>query len=210
MEDELISVEIEKLLGKPTRMSLFDEESYNVLRQYIIDAPAYSYDRTKYPFDDNVKITLKAKKYHLNILNNVTNILFQQIIIPLLNHKILFNEDNNDSKHIFRLFIKDVCNALGYYDSTANHFYIKKGSKFAKTSIKYSAAASSATRNRMIVDSCVDMGNYYIVNDDFKCRTATSAASVVMGKVSHYSYWKDVDGKGLMDLYPTRFTSKKK
>ncbi len=210
MEDELILAEIEKIFGKPTRMCLFEEESYNVLRQSVIDAPAYTYDRTKYPFDDNVKVTFKAKKYHLDILNNVTSVLFQQIIKPLLRHKMLFNEDNNDSKHIFRLYIKDVCNALGYYDYTANHFYIKKGSQFAKISIVYSATASSATRNRMIVNSCTDMGSYYIVNDDFKCRTATSAASVLMGKVSHYSYWKDVDGKGLIDIYSTRFTSKKK
>ena len=193
-------------------MSLFyeDEESYRVFRQSIIDSPAYSYDRSIYPFDDNVKVTLKAKKYHFNILNNIAGVLTQQIIKPLMLYKISLNEDNNDSKHIFRLFIKDVCNALGYYDNAANHFYIKKGSKFAKTSIIYSAAASSATRIRMIEKSCTDMGKYYIVDNDFKCRTATSAASVLMGKVSHYSYWVDGDGLGLKDIYPSRFANKKK
>ena len=212
MEDELMLAEIEKVFGKPTQMCLFseDKESYRVFRQSIIDSPAYSYDKLIYPFDDNVKVTLKAKKYHLDILHNVSSVLFQQIIKPLILHKMIFNEDNNDSKHIFRLFIKGVCNALGYYDYTANHFYIKKGSKFAKTSIIYSAAASSATRIRMIEKSCTDMGDYYIVDNDFKCRTATSAASVLMGKVSHYSYWIDGNGKGLMDVYPSRFAKKKK
>ena len=205
-------VEIEKIFGKPTRMCLFseEEESYRAFRQSIIDSPAYSYDKSIYPFDDNVKVTLKAKQYHLDILHNVSSVLFQQIIRPLILHKMIFNEDNNDSKHIFRLFIKNVCNALGYYDYTANNFYIKKGSKFAKTSIIYSAAASSATRIRMIEKSCTDMGDYYIVDNDFKCRTATSAASVLMGKVSHYSYWIDVDGLGLKDIYPLRFANKKK
>jgi hypothetical protein len=82
---------------------------------------------------------------------------------------------------------------------------------FAKVaSIVFSGAASSATRNRMIAKSCTDMGSYYIVDDDFKCRTATSAASILMGKVSHYSYWLDENRKGLADIYPSRFTNKKK
>ena len=58
MEDKWMLAEIEEIFGKPTRMCLFseDEESYNIFRQSIIDAPTYSYDRTKYPFDDNVKV----------------------------------------------------------------------------------------------------------------------------------------------------------
>ena len=206
--------EMEKIFGKPTRICLFseDEESYNIFRQSIIDSPIYSYDSTKYPFDDNVKVMLKAKNYHLDMLNDISRILFQRIIEPLMHYKVFLNGDDKEpKKHFFRLFIKDVCNAFGYYDYTANHFYIKKGSMFAKTtSILYSAAASSATRNRLIVKSCTDMGDYYIVDDDFKCRTATSAASILMGKVSHYSYWIDGNGKGLIDIYPSRFVNKKK
>ncbi len=214
MKDELMLSEINKIFGKPTRMCLFseDEESYNVFRQLIIDAPSYSYDKTKYLFDDNVKVTLKAKKIHLDVLNSIKSILFQQLIDPLLHCKMQLNENNRDSQiHFFKLYLKDVCNAIGYYDYTANHFYIKKGSMFAKsTSELYSAAASSATRNRMIIKSCTDLGDYYLVDNDFKCRTATSAASILMGKVSHYSYWVDGDGKGLMDIYPSRFINKKK
>ena len=54
MEDELMLAEIEKIFGKPTRMSLFyeDEESYNVFRQSIIDAPLCFYDNTMLPFTD--------------------------------------------------------------------------------------------------------------------------------------------------------------
>ena len=214
MEDEWMLAEIERIFGKPTRMCLFaeDEESYNIFRQSIIDAPAYSYDRTKCPFDDDVKITLKVKQIHLNILDNLSCIVFHQIINPLLNYKYLFFENKkNSAVHIFRLYAKGICNAFGYYDYAANHFYIKKGSMFAKeTSIVYSSAASSATRNRLIVKSCTDVDSYYIVDEDFKCRTATSAASVLMGKVSHYSYWKDENWKGLADIYPSRFSNKKK
>ena len=172
----------------------------------------YSYDRTKCPFDDDVKITLKVKQIHLNILDNLSCTVFHQIINPLLNYKYLFFENKkNSAVHIFRLYAKGICNAFGYYDYAANHFYIKKGSMFAKeTNIVYSSAASSATRNRLIVKSCTDVDGYYIVDEDFKCRTATSAASVLMGKVSHYSYWKDENWKGLADIYPSRFSNKKK
>ena len=214
MEDEWMLAEIEEIFGKPTRMCLFseDEESYNIFRQSIIDAPAYSYDRAKLPFDDGVKITLKVKQIHLNILDNLSCIVFHQIINPLLNYKYLFFENKkNSAVHIFRLYAKGICNAFGYYDYAGNHFYIKKGSMFAKgASIVSSSAASSATRNRMIAKSCTDMGSYYIVDDDFKCRTATSAASILMGKVSHYSYMLDENRKGLADIYPSRFTDKKK
>ena len=214
MEDEWMLAEIEEIFGKPTRMCLFseDEESYNIFRQSIIDAPAYSYDRAKLPFDDGVKITLKVKQIHLDLLNDVSYTLFRQIVNPLINYKRIFSENRKYSTiHLFRLYVKDVCNAYGYYDYTANHFYIKKGSMFAKgASIVFSGAASSATRKRMIVKSCTDMGSYYIVDDDFKCRTATSAASILMGKVSHYSYWLDENRKGLADIYPLIFTNKKK
>ena len=214
MEDEWMLAEIEEIFGKPTRMCLFseDEESYNIFRQSIIDAPAYSYDRAKLPFDDGVKITLKVKQIHLDLLYDVSYTLFRQIINPLINYKRIFSENRKyPTIHLFRLYVKDVCNAYGYYDYTANHFYIKKGSMFAKgASIVSSSAASSATRNRMIAKSCTDMESYYIVDDDFKCRTATSAASILMGKVSHYSYWLDENRKGLVDIYPSRFTNKKK
>jgi hypothetical protein len=214
MEDKWMLADIEKIFGKPTQMCLFseDEESYNIFRQSIIDAPSYSYDRAKLPFDDGVKITLKVKQIHLDLLYDVSYTLFRQIINPLINYKRIFSENRKYSTiHLFRLYVKDVCNAYGYYDYTANHFYIKKGSMFAKgASIVSSSAASSATRNRMIAKSCTDMGNYYIVDDDFKCRTATSAASILMGKVSHYSYWLDENRKGLADIYPSRFTNKKK
>ena len=76
MEDELMLAEIEKIFGKPTKMCLFseDEESYRVFRQTIIDSPTYSYDKLIYPFDDNVKVTLMAKKYHLGILHNLSSV----------------------------------------------------------------------------------------------------------------------------------------
>ncbi len=214
MEDEWMLAETDKIFGKPTRMCLFceDEESYNIFRQSIINAPSYSYDRAKLPFDDGVRITLKVKQIHLDLLYDVSYTLFHQIINPLLHYKSRFSENRKDSSiHLFRLYVKDVCNAYGYYDYTANHFYIKKGSMFAKgESIVFSGAASTATRNRMIAKSCTDMGTYYIVNDDFKCRTATSAASIIMGKVSHYSYWLDENRRGLADIFPSRFTNKKK
>ena len=205
--------EIEKIFGKPTKMSLFaDEEiAYNLLRQFIIDAPSCTYDKTKLPFDDIKIVCLQAgieEKTHLE--DKVSGLLFERIHNPLLSYakrkddvKIICD------KHIFKLEKVGVCKAYGYYDFSANHFYIMKGSMFVKTYGKsYSASSSGATRKQMIKKVCTDMGDYYILNDDFKCRTATFAASVLMGKVSHYSYWLDDEGRCLADVFPTRFIIK--
>ena len=84
-----------------------------------------------------------------------------------------------------------------------------KGSVFTKNFGKsFSTSNSGTTRKRMIENSCTDMGKYYIVNNDFRCRTATSAASILMGKVSHYTYWIDDNGRSLADIFPTRFLIK--
>ena len=158
MEDEWMLAEIEEIFGKPTRMCLFseDEGSYNIFRQSIIDAPAYSYDRAKLPFDDGVKITLKVKQIHLDLLNDISYTLFRQIVNPLINYKRIFSENRKYSTiHLFRLYVKDVCNAYGYYDYTANHFYIKKGSMFAKVaSIVFSSAASRGIFKESVYAFC--------------------------------------------------------
>jgi len=206
--------ELELIFGKPTKMSLFaDEEmAYNAFRQSIIDTPSCTYDKTKLPFDD-IRIECLQEKIDedIHLDDKFSELIFEVIINPLLSYvkrKDVYKEEISN-KHTFKLERVGICKARGYYDFYANHFYIMKGSKFVKSFNKsYSPSSSSATRERMIEKSCIDMGNYYIVDKDFKCRTATSAASVLMGKVSHYSYWIDDAGRCLADIYPTRFVVK--
>lgn len=205
--------EIEKIFGAPTTMSLFTDEeiAYNLLRQSIIDAPSCTYNKAKLPFDDIEIVYFQPKlEENIHLVDKMSGVLFEQIINPLLSYaKRKDGVKTICDKHIFKLEKGGICKACGYYDFSANHFYIMKGSMFVKTYGKaYSASSSGATRKRMIEKSCTDMGKYYFVNNDFKCRTATSAASILMGKVSHYSYWLDDEGRCLADVFPTRFIIK--
>ena len=210
MEDELLLAEIEKIFGKPTRMSLFheDEESYNVFRQSIMDAPLFIYDKTILPFTD-IRMGYSQQEKNIRISDDISNLLFETIINPLLSHVNNNVEKTTNGKHTFKLEKEGICKAYGYYDFSSNYFYIMKGSVFTKNFGKsFSASNSGTTRKRMIENSCTDMGNCYIVNNDFRCRTATSAASILMGKVSHYTYWIDDNGRSLADIFPTRFLIK--
>jgi len=213
MEAELISVEIEKLLGKPTRMCLFsDDEEYGAFRQSIIDAPPCIYDKTILPFSDIKNVHIQQDKENISCVSgDVSNLLFETVINPLLTYVRLKNKDEEITNHIhiFKLNKEGICKACGYYDFSNNHFFIMKGSVFAKSFGKsFATSSSGAIRKRMIEESCTDMGNCYIVNNDFMCRTATSAASVLMGKVSHYTSWIDDNGRSLADIFPTRFVIK--
>ena len=212
MEDELMLVEIEKIFGKPTRMSLFyeDEESYNAFRQSIIDAPIRIYDKTILPFT-NIRIghSQQEKEEKSRISDDISNLLFETIINPLLSYVNNNVKKTTNDKHTFKLEKEGICKAYGYYDFSSNHFYILKGSVFTKKIGKtFSASNSGTTRKSMIENSCTDMGKYYIVNNDFRCRTATSAASILIGKVSHYTFWIDDNGRSLADIFPTRFLIK--
>ncbi|WP_291528515.1 DUF4357 domain-containing protein [Bacteroides sp. UBA939] len=117
------------------------------------------------------------------------------------------NTHKKGEQHIFKLENPHICKACGYYDEETNHFYIMKGSMFSKAvSEKYAASTSWDTRKHLVEKSCTDMGKYYLVDNDFKCRTATAAASILMGKISYYASWVDNEGNHLNDIYPDHFT----
>ena len=113
-------------------------------------------------------------------------------------------------KHIFQISVNGVCSASGYYDPIKGHFYILKDSLLAlKADPEYEKSASGIARNRMLASVCTSNANYYIVSKDTKCRSASAAASYVLGKDSSYIEWEDKDGKALKDFFPDRFFQKK-
>ncbi len=113
-------------------------------------------------------------------------------------------------KHIFQISVKGVCRASGYYDPIKGHFYILKDSFLAlKADPEYEKSASGIARNRMLASVCTSNAHYYIVSKDTKCRSASAAASYVLGKDSSYIEWEDEKGNGLHDFFPERFYRKK-
>lgn len=113
-------------------------------------------------------------------------------------------------RHIFQIVVKGVCNAKGYFDPEKGHFFILKDSLLAlKSDPEYEKSASGMARNRMIASVCTFNAHYYIVGKDTKCRSASAAASYVLGKNSSYIEWEDEQGRGLKDFFPDRFYQKK-
>ncbi|MBO5613124.1 MAG: DUF4357 domain-containing protein [Prevotella sp.] len=115
-----------------------------------------------------------------------------------------------EEKHIFRIFVKGVCKAKGYFDAEKGHFFILKDSFLAlNADPEYEKSASGMARRRMLASVCTRNAHFYITNKDTKCRSASAAASYVLGKNSSYVEWEDENGKGLKDFFPERFYRKK-
>lgn len=113
-------------------------------------------------------------------------------------------------KHIFHIFVKGICKARGYFDAEKGHFFILKDSFLAlNADPDYEKSASGMARGRMLASVCTRNAHFYIVNKDTKCRSASAAASYVLGKNSSYVEWEDENGKGLKDFFPERFYRKK-
>ncbi|MBR8705635.1 DUF4357 domain-containing protein [Bacteroides pyogenes] len=143
--------------------------------------------------------------YYPNLLDNpeqsVSNILAPQLDITV---------SPVSERHIFTIFVKGICKASGYFDSEKGHFFILKDSLLAlNVEREYEKSASGMARNRMIAAACTRIDSFYKVSKDTKCRSASAAASYVLGKDSSYVEWEDVDGKGLKDFFPERFYRKK-
>ena len=113
-------------------------------------------------------------------------------------------------KHILSIFVPGTCKARGYFNPETGHFYIMKDSLLALNAEReYEKSASGMARNRMIASKCTRVAGFYMVNEDTKCRSASSAACYVMGKDTSYVEWEDAHGNGLIDFYPDRFYRKK-
>lgn len=166
----------------------------------------HSLEESLYPKEkQNNEVLIKEDVPDFSVL------LGKKIIAPLLDY-IYSKSDVSEviqptTHHIFLLEKLHRCKAQGYFDEDSNRFVILKGSMFSKTvDPKYKTAGSFETRSRMILSVCADKGNYYVVNEDFTCRSATTAASILLGESSHYSFWADKDGLLLKHFYPNRYS----
>lgn len=119
-------------------------------------------------------------------------------------------EVGDGETHIFNIFVKGICKASGYFDPRKGFFYISRNSLLAlNTQHEFDLSVLGIARKKMIAERCTRIDGFYLVNKDTKCRSASAAASYVLGKDSSYVEWEDTDGKGLFDFFPERFYSKK-
>lgn len=108
--------------------------------------------------------------------------------------------------HLF-LIQAPYIRAFGYYDPETTYFYIKKESIVAfNVDSNYLGTTSEKSRQKFLEMACVKGLNYYRVVKDTKCRSASAAASYVLGRSATYVYWRDEDGKSLHDFWPDKFT----
>ena len=108
--------------------------------------------------------------------------------------------------HVFNIEITGKCRVVGYYDDEDNRFVVKKGSRFRDSvDTDFDVKPLGESRRRFIEAACMKSGPYLEVIKDTKCKSATAAASYIMGYEASYSLWKDNNGKYLKDIYPERF-----
>jgi len=132
------------------------------------------------------------------------------VTAPMINSSVPKTTISEAERHIFHISIDKVCKASGYFDPEKGHFFILKDSLLAlNADLEYEKTASGKARNRMIAANCMRSALFYWVTKDTKCRSASAAASYVLGKDSSYIEWEDKDGKALKDFFPDRFFQKK-
>lgn len=179
IEDSNIS-EYERIFGKPTRMSLFsdDEESYKTFREFIMNSPRVKYDpKKKLPFEG-----IKLLSYDFYILKHKS-------LEAMAQGKLLY-------------YIKDVTDkecpifGVGYYISDKNLFYL-----LANSIIKRTPFTDDLLKNEDndFVKKFGHEGKY--LSEDIACRTASLAASYVLGEKASYTRWIPMKTKPLAENY---------
>lgn len=109
--------------------------------------------------------------------------------------------------HEFFIHKGGICRATGVYDPETTHFYILKDSLVAEKEDKgYVDSPSWKARQRFLEMACTPYGNYYKVTRNTKCKSASAAASYVLGRATSYTAWQDSQGKDLHAFWPDKFT----
>ena len=169
-----------------------DDDSYQEFRQSIIDAPTLIFDKSKLPFDN---IQLCKPELDIEI-----RLEFQFLLHSLL------PETTYTDKHLFYLYKPGICRAYGYYIPSSKYFVVCEGSLVSNyIDPKYEGANFWNAHARFIDKACEKYPNYYRVHKDAVCGSPTAAASYVLGRVSKYTNWKDVNGNVISDFYPDHF-----
>ena len=207
-----------ELFGEPQFM-LFVDESYEPLRQQIISSPYCKFKSSRLPFDGISLISNKEFSIDASLSNKKTRDVPKTEISLLLSslEEYLGNKESKrgissliyslypvplSQKHIFFLYCPNYCRAYGYYNETTQEFVILKGSLVARSvGTTYAIAPRGVLRNQFIKGYCKGLKDYYIVHTDTVCKSATMAASFVLGRVGSVKRWIDKDGKTLSEVY---------
>lgn len=180
MDSQLLDLtEYEKVLGKPTRVSLFqdDEEAYQSFRQSIIDSPKETVNNNCLPFE-GVKL-LKYDIYQLKC--------YCEKKIAEGRKLFYIKREQEDST---------ICFAFGYYDEQSDLFYLLNHSIINRTD--YSDYLISHISDPSPLALKVE-GRYVI--DDIPFISASQAASVVLGKNVDFGAWIGPKKTSLADTY---------
>lgn len=174
MED---SIEFEKVLGKPTKMSLFsdDEEAYAVFRQSIINTPRIEYDKTKLPFTG-----VKIYGYDLYLLKLYTDSKKEQ------GKKLFYIWDETEG-------LPKVL-AFGYFDYVKKSFYLLANSIVRRTDF-----TERLLKTHRLKDQLPDFEGNRLLKD-VEC-SASMAACWALGREADYTVWRNKSRKTLSDTY---------
>lgn len=176
-----VKSEFEKIFGAPTeRPTLFspDDEQYNALRQYIINAPSLSYDKTSLPFND-----VKVEPFEM-----------------YLRRKSIEDAESR-GYHVFYLKsnrLGDSYDAMGYFDKEQSQFVLMKASKFKISPLFKQLIASRPLYVRAVFSYSNDICT---VLEDVHCPTVSVAASYVMGCRSDLFAWIDQRGNKIDAIF---------
>lgn len=206
------------LFGGPQFM-MFVDESYEDFRQQIICLPYCQYESNCLPFE-GISLTHKEKtlmriSQSVNVLTDTTKIEICLLLSSLKKYLVKkeikrnlsslissLNPVPSSRKHIFYLYSLNNCRAYGYYNEVTQEFIILKGSLVAKSmGTTYAIAPRGTLRKLFIKEYCKELTEYYIVHTDIVCKSATMAASFVLGRVGSMKRWIDRDGRLLSEVY---------
>lgn len=206
------------LFGEPQFM-MFVDESYGDFRQQIINTPYCKYESENLPFTGISLVSTMDSPIRVSQSSNaLTNIPKKEICLLLssikkhlaekeikANVSVLISSLHPVSlsrRPVFYLYSPNHCRAYGYYNEVTREFVVLKGSLVAKSvGITYATAPRGILRKQYIKKYCKELSDYYIVQTDIVCKSATMAASFVLGRVGSMKRWIDKDGITLSEIY---------
>lgn len=194
-----INEQYERIFGSIVHPNLFgpDDTDYLELRQMIIHSAKADYDVNYIPFKDinfyryeQFKESSPAKHEQSNKLTPEKSKLISEIVSSLETKKV--NPPVQAARpNIYHLRIDGLCNASGYFDQANGLFVIMRNSSFiCKVSDKFASSPIGIARELFINTSCIKHQDCYIVKEDTICKSASAAASYLMGRISSSNCWK--------------------
>lgn len=183
-----INTEYERIFGTVTRPTLYepDDADYLALRQFIIEEPKLDCDEGYIPFKDicfykHEKIKTLTPEKSKQISKTVKSPASQKISQPV----------QHSRPNIYTLRIDGLCNASGHFDQATGLFIVMRNSSFlCKVTDRFASSPIGVARQRFIETSCQKQRDRYIVKEDTVCKSASAAASYLLGKISSVNCWK--------------------